>query len=44
VGGAANYLWVNGVPAFLDREPTIEAPVAREVTPARTRTAVGAEG
>jgi len=44
VGGAANYLWVNGAPAFLSREPTIERPVAREITPARTRTAVGAEG
>ena len=44
VGGAANYLWVNGAPAFLSREPTIEAPVAGEIAPAKIRTAVGAEG
>jgi hypothetical protein len=44
VGGAANYLWVNGAPGFLSREPIIEEPVAGDIAPARTRTAVGAEG
>ena len=44
VGGAANYLWVNGAPAFLDGQPTIEEPVAGEIAPAKTGTAVGAEG
>jgi polysaccharide chain length determinant protein (PEP-CTERM system associated) len=44
VGGAANYLWVNGAPAFLSREPTIEEPIAREFTPTETDTAVGAGG
>jgi polysaccharide chain length determinant protein (PEP-CTERM system associated) len=44
VGGAANYLWVNGAPAFFSREPTIEEPIAREFTPAETGTAVGAGG
>jgi succinoglycan biosynthesis transport protein ExoP len=44
VGGAANYLWVNGAPAFLSRQPTIEEPVAGEIAPAKTGTAVGAEG
>jgi hypothetical protein len=44
VGGAANYLWVNGAPDFLSRERTIEAPVAREFVPTKTGTAVGAGG
>jgi len=44
VGGAANYLWVNGAPAFLNREPTIAEPIARDFTPAKTDTAVGAGG
>jgi hypothetical protein len=44
LGGAANYLWVNGVPTFLIREPTIEKPVAGEFAPAETGTAVGAGG
>jgi hypothetical protein len=44
VGGAANYLWVNGAPAFFSRQPSIEEPVAGEIAPARTGTAVGAEG
>ena len=44
VGGAANYLWVNGAPAFLSREPAIEEPIAREFTPTKTDTAVGAGG
>jgi len=44
VGGAANYLWVNGTPGFFSREPTIEEPVAGKAAPANTDTAVGAEG
>jgi len=44
VGGAANYVWVNGAPGFFDREPTIERPVAREVAPVKTGTFVGAGG
>ncbi|MCH8890479.1 MAG: hypothetical protein IH827_05335, partial [Myxococcales bacterium] len=44
VGGAANYVWVNGAPAFLNGAPTIKQPVAGEFAPAETRTAVGAEG
>ena len=43
-GGAANYLWVNGAPAFLSHERTIEKPVAGDFVPAETRTAVGAGG
>jgi uncharacterized protein involved in exopolysaccharide biosynthesis len=43
-GGAANYLWVNGAPGLLSRESTVEAPVAGEIAPAKTGTAVGAEG
>jgi hypothetical protein len=44
LGGAANYLWVNGAPAFLSRESTTKAPVAVEIAPAETGTAVGAGG
>jgi len=44
VGGAANYLWVNGTSTFLDGEPAIKQPVAREFSPAHTATAVGAGG
>ncbi|MCH7644272.1 MAG: hypothetical protein IH974_05495 [Myxococcales bacterium] len=44
VGGAANYFWVNGAPAFLSDDSTLEAPVAGEFAPAETRTAVGADG
>ena len=43
-GGAANYFWVNGVPAFLSRDSTLEEPVAGESVPPETRTAVGAGG
>jgi polysaccharide chain length determinant protein (PEP-CTERM system associated) len=43
-GGAANYLWVNGAPTFLNRRPTIEEPVAREFAPTKTHTALGAGG
>jgi len=44
VGGAANYLWVNGAPDFFSRQPTIEEPIAREFAPADTGAAVGAGG
>jgi polysaccharide chain length determinant protein (PEP-CTERM system associated) len=44
LGGAANYLWVNGSPSFLNRESTIEEPVAREFAPADTGTVVGTGG
>jgi len=42
LGGAANYLWVNGAPTFLDRERVIVEPVARESAPADTGRDVGA--
>jgi polysaccharide chain length determinant protein (PEP-CTERM system associated) len=41
VGGAANYLWVNGAPGFLSLEPTVEEPIAEEIAPAKTDTVVG---
>jgi len=44
VGGAANYLWVNGAPGFFSGESVVEEPVAGEIAPAKTGTAVGAEG
>jgi polysaccharide chain length determinant protein (PEP-CTERM system associated) len=44
VGGAANYVWVNGAPSFGSPDPTVQAPVASESAPAQTRTAVGAAG
>jgi len=43
-GGAANYLWVNGVPSFLNREPTLDEPIAREFKPAKDGTVLGAGG
>ena len=51
VGGAANYVWVNGAPAFLNREPTRERPVMKEFlpamkefSPAKNPTSMGAGG
>jgi multidrug efflux pump subunit AcrA (membrane-fusion protein) len=44
LGGAANYLWVNGAPTFFSRESTVEEPVAVEFAPVETNTAAGAGG
>jgi len=45
MGGAANYVWVNGAPHFgSSPDTTTQAPVASESPPAQTRTAVGAAG
>ncbi len=44
VGGAANYVWVNGTPGFLNREPIIAEPVARDFKPEKDATVVGAGG
>jgi len=43
VGGAANYVWVNGAPSFGSSSDKItQEPVASEPAPAEIRTAVGA--
>jgi polysaccharide chain length determinant protein (PEP-CTERM system associated) len=42
VGGAANYVWVNGAPAFGNRGSTTQEPVASESDRGETRAAVGA--
>jgi polysaccharide chain length determinant protein (PEP-CTERM system associated) len=42
VGGAANYVWVNGAPTFGQGDPTTEEPVANESVPEEIRAAVGA--
>ncbi len=44
VGGALNYLWVNGSSHIFGRESAVEKPVARETAPAEIRAAVGAGG
>lgn len=44
VGGAANYLWVNGSPGFFGAESTLEAPIAVEVAPTEPGIDVGAGG
>jgi polysaccharide chain length determinant protein (PEP-CTERM system associated) len=42
VGGAANYVWVNGAPSFGGSDSITQAPVASEAAPAEIRAAVGA--
>jgi uncharacterized protein involved in exopolysaccharide biosynthesis len=42
VGGAANYVWVNGAPTFGGGDTTPQAQVASDSAPGETRAAVGA--
>jgi polysaccharide chain length determinant protein (PEP-CTERM system associated) len=42
VGGAANYVWVNGAPTFRGDDSTTREPVASESAAAEIRAAVGA--
>jgi polysaccharide chain length determinant protein (PEP-CTERM system associated) len=42
VGGAANYVWVNGAPTFGGGDTTPQAQVASDSAPGKTRAAVGA--
>jgi len=43
-GGAANYVWVNGVPTFGNPGSPAQTPVASEPSPAKIRTDIGAGG
>jgi len=42
LGGAANYVWVNGAPGFLSPASSLEKPVAKDNAAADSQTAVGA--
>jgi uncharacterized protein involved in exopolysaccharide biosynthesis len=44
VGGAANYVWVNGVPGFVSGEPVDEAPVASDGAPESAAVGASVDG